>query len=123
MPGDIDQSGLVDLADLNFVRNNFGELTSNIFGDLSGNGTIDLSDLNSVRNNFGETAAAIPPSPPPMRSAAQGTSADALFAIADEQGTDADWWMLHAASDDASGANVDRETWELALVDLTNPEE
>lgn len=53
--GDTNNDGVVDLVDLNNVRNNFG---GNGLGDTDGNGTVDLSDLNNVRNNFGASAAA-----------------------------------------------------------------
>ncbi len=48
LEGDYNDDGLVDLSDLNFVRNHF---------DL--NGEINLDDLNTVRNNFG--ARFVPP--------------------------------------------------------------
>ena len=63
LPGDIDRFGTVDLSDLNYVRNHFGETTTDIFGDVSGNGSIELGDLNTVRNHFGESAVSIPPAP------------------------------------------------------------
>jgi hypothetical protein len=52
--GDTNGDGIVDLADLNNVRNNFGGTG---LGDTDANGTIDLADLNNVRNNFGAGAA------------------------------------------------------------------
>ncbi len=67
--GDTNFDGLVDLADLNNVRNHFGEM-GNVLGDADGNGVVDLADLNAVRNNFGAGA----PSPAPPRA----TSRNAL---------------------------------------------
>lgn len=50
--GDTNDDGLVDLADLNNVRNHFGELSG--IGDSDLDGDVDLDDLNEVRNHFGE---------------------------------------------------------------------
>jgi hypothetical protein len=57
--GDTNADGVVDLADLNNVRNHFG---SDGPGDTNSDGIVDLKDLNAVRNNFGATAgeAAVP---------------------------------------------------------------
>lgn len=122
LPGDIDQTGEVDLADLNFVRNNFGELTSNIFGDLSGSGAIDLSDLNSVRNNFGEVAVPIPPPPPPMTAGDGGSVTDQLFTIdaADDEADD--WWTRHHEVDAHALVGVDQAAWESVLEVWNEPE-
>jgi hypothetical protein len=54
VPGDTNADGVVDLTDLNNVRNNFG---GSGLGDTNGDGSIDLEDLNAVRNNFGATAS------------------------------------------------------------------
>jgi hypothetical protein len=58
-PGDTNGDGLVDLTDLNNVRNHFGGTG---LGDTNADGVVDLEDLNAVRNNFGATAssAAVP---------------------------------------------------------------
>ncbi len=48
--GDTNGDNVVDLDDLNNVRNNFG---TNGNGDTNGDGIVDLDDLNNVRNNFG----------------------------------------------------------------------
>jgi hypothetical protein len=53
--GDTNDDGVVDLTDLNNVRNNFGGTG---LGDTDGNGVVDLNDLNAVRNNFGASAPA-----------------------------------------------------------------
>ncbi len=49
-PGDTNYDDLVDLTDLNNVRNNFG-FTG--LGDTDQDGAVDLEDLNLIRNNFG----------------------------------------------------------------------
>lgn len=56
-PGDTNFDGSVDLADLNNVRNHFGEV-GNVLGDANGDGVVDLVDLNDVRNNFGAQSGA-----------------------------------------------------------------
>lgn len=50
-PVDVDESGSVDLDDLNIVLTNFGQKTS--IGDTDGNGVVDLDDLNAVLTAFG----------------------------------------------------------------------
>jgi hypothetical protein len=59
LPGDTDGNGVVDLVDLNNVKNNFGAVSPPALGDTDGNGTIDLVDLNNVKNNFGATLGAV----------------------------------------------------------------
>jgi hypothetical protein len=59
--GDTNADRLVNIDDLNAVRNNFGE-TGPDDGTLEGDafpfdGQVDIDDLNSVRNNFGAGAA------------------------------------------------------------------
>lgn len=51
-PADVDGSGAVDLADLNLVLGNFGQMTAE--GDTNGDGEVDLADLNTVLSAFGE---------------------------------------------------------------------
>lgn len=53
VPGDTNGDGVVDLVDLNNVRNHFGENGPNVVGDTNGDQRVDLVDLNAVRNNFG----------------------------------------------------------------------
>ena len=63
--GDTNGDGVVNIDDLNSVRNNFG---SGDGSDLSGipgdavpfDGFVNIDDLNAVRNNFGAGAAAVP---------------------------------------------------------------
>jgi len=62
LPGDTNGDGQVDLADLNNVRNHFGESGEAIPGDANGDGTVDLADLNDVRNHFGATNSVPEPS-------------------------------------------------------------
>lgn len=50
--GDTNGDSVVDIVDLNNVRNNFGGAG---LGDTDGNGNVDITDLNNVRNNFGAT--------------------------------------------------------------------
>jgi hypothetical protein len=54
--GDANGDGIVNLADLNAVRNNFGASGANVSGDTNGDGLVNLNDLNAVRNNFGAVA-------------------------------------------------------------------
>jgi hypothetical protein len=53
--GDTQGDGLVDLTDLNNVRNLFGGDGSGLAnqGDANNDGDVDLDDLNAIRNNFG----------------------------------------------------------------------
>lgn len=60
LPGDVNRSGEVDLADLNLVRNHFGEVGERIEGDSDLDGDVDLADLNAVRNHFGQSLPAAP---------------------------------------------------------------
>lgn len=54
--GDTDHDGIVGLADLNNVRNNFGANGSALLGDTNLDDAVNLADLNNVRNNFGSSA-------------------------------------------------------------------
>ncbi len=78
LPGDTNGDGVVDLIDLNNVRNHFGETGENVPGDTNDDGIVDLSDLNAVRNNFGATAPA--PAPSPIQDPAGNDWQDALVA-------------------------------------------
>lgn len=64
LPGDTNNDGVVDLADLNEVRNRFGRPMYGIdlqLGDtLPFDGQVDLNDLNVVRNSFGATLKPVP---------------------------------------------------------------
>lgn len=57
-PGDTDADGIVDINDLNNVRNEFGLTGDNLAGDPNGDSIVDIDDLNLVRNNFGAAAGA-----------------------------------------------------------------
>lgn len=66
LPGDTSPfDHVVDLADLNAVRNNFGASGEGVLGDTSPfDGIVDLADLNAVRNNFGRSqASSVVPEP------------------------------------------------------------
>ncbi len=52
-PGDTNGDQVVDLRDLNNVRDNFAATTG--LGDANGDDAIDLADVNVVRNHFGES--------------------------------------------------------------------
>lgn len=94
LPGDTNDDGVVDLADLNNVRNHFGESGENVLGDADGNGVVDLADLNAVRNNFGATA----PAPAPLVDPAETGWQDALVAAQLETATTTAPWMGAAAA-------------------------
>lgn len=76
LPGDTNDDGVVDLEDLNNVRNHFGETGENVPGDANHDGVVDLEDLNAVRNNFGASAPS--PAPAPMMAPAEASWQDAL---------------------------------------------
>jgi hypothetical protein len=67
--GDTNNDSVVDIVDLNNVRNNFG---GDGLGDTDGNGVVNIIDLNNVRNNFGAVG-------PAVLSVASATPAAALF--------------------------------------------
>ncbi len=50
-PGDANDDGVVDIADLNTVLSTFG--TPNLSGDLNFDGAVDLTDLNILLSTFG----------------------------------------------------------------------
>ena len=52
--------GEIGIADLNFVRNNFGSAGGWAIGDNDGSGDVGVTDLNFVRNEFGFKAAGSP---------------------------------------------------------------
>jgi len=58
--GDTNGDRVVDIVDLNNVRNGFGGAG---LGDANHDGSVDIEDLNAVRNNFGQGAAAVVPEP------------------------------------------------------------
>lgn len=57
LTGDTNGDGLVNIDDLNNVRNNFGQTGPAVLGDVNGDGRVDIDDLNDVRNNFGAPLA------------------------------------------------------------------
>jgi hypothetical protein len=62
VPGDATGDGLVNVDDLNAVRNNFGAQQQRL-GDADTNGVVNINDLNAVRNNFGAGQPAAVPEP------------------------------------------------------------
>lgn len=62
LDGDTNWDGVVDLEDLNAVRNNFGR-TLGGEGHTNSDGVVDLIDLNNVRNNFGQRSDTLVPEP------------------------------------------------------------
>jgi len=76
--GDTNDDGVVDITDLNNVRNNFGGTG---LGDTDGNGGVDIVDLNNVRNNFGagEPIASAVPEPATWVLALAGIAAAGLW--------------------------------------------
>jgi hypothetical protein len=58
LPGDATLDGVVDLADFNVLRNNFGsDFQYFTTGDFDGDGLVNLADFNLLRNHFGGSAA------------------------------------------------------------------
>jgi hypothetical protein len=69
IPGDTNGDSLVDLADLNNVRNHFGGTG---LGDTNADGVVDLEDLNAVRNHFGAGNSTSVPEPSALGLLAMG---------------------------------------------------
>ncbi len=59
--GDTNGDDMVDLQDLNNVRNNFGQSGPGVQGDTDFDGDVDLNDLNNVRNGFGNSSSSPAP--------------------------------------------------------------
>ncbi len=98
LPGDTNDDGEVNLADLNNVRNNFGAAGPGVIGDTNGDNQVNLADLNAVRNNFGASANAplAAPSRTRLASANIVTSVNSLVAARlerkqDEESSRAAW--------------------------------
>ena len=86
LPGDVDQSGLIDANDYNQVKSEFGQTpggTYNPLFDVDGSGLINANDFNRVKSQFGASLPGQAPAP-------QGSQGDAL----------------QPNDDDASGANL-----------------
>ena len=75
LAGDIDDNGVVDLADLNAVRNYFGAAGSSLGDTLPFDGVVDLADLNRVRNEFGQMQAVPEPATLSLTALAAGSLA------------------------------------------------
>jgi len=87
MDGDANGDGVVDLEDLNLVRNHFGQTGDPLPGDTDFDGDVDLEDLNAVRNHFGTSIAGSPALPaaavtPEKRNARKLSEVDVLARIA-----------------------------------------
>jgi hypothetical protein len=80
VPGDTNNDRLVNVVDLNNVRNNFGSASLDILGDTNNDDKVDIADLNAVRNNFGEGAAIAVPEPAGVAIAMMGLVSAALIA-------------------------------------------
>lgn len=80
-PGDTNHDGVVNIEDLNAVRNHFGESGESVPGDANGDGVVGIDDLNDVRNNFGAVAGGSKsvPEPAAMALCALGALAAMLF--------------------------------------------
>ena len=60
-PGDTNGDGVVNVVDLNNVRNQFGLFGDGVVGDtFPYDGVVDIGDLNAVRNHFGDAPVAVP---------------------------------------------------------------
>lgn len=80
VPGDTNGDQVVDLQDLNNVRDHFG--ADRGLGDTNGDGLIDLGDVNAVRNHFGEQRLDVRPAvPEPDSLLVALTAFSALFAL------------------------------------------
>lgn len=101
--GDVNFDGLVDLTDLNLVRNNFGATGAGVLGDSNGDDKVDLVDLNAVRNNFGGVAPAPMASPSPAAVETTGISEPMSQTL------------ISATSRQSLAAKT--KAWDLALVD------
>ena len=73
LPGDADENGTVNGADLNTVLSNFNQTGPGgdagwRMGDFDGNGTVNGADLNAVLSNFNKTSAVTAAVPEPGTS-------------------------------------------------------
>ena len=63
-PGDLNDDGYVNSADLDLVRGNWGSTVApNTNGDATGDGYVNSADLDIVRGNWGASPAAAVPEP------------------------------------------------------------
>jgi len=81
LPGDTNGDGLINIDDLNNVRNYFGTGDGTDLSGIPGDaypfdGFVNVDDLNAVRNHFGAASAAVP-EPAPLVLIVSG-----LFAVA-----------------------------------------
>ena len=57
LPGDFDNSGVVDQADYELWKSQFGQSGTGLAADANQDGTVDISDFTIWRNHIGTTAA------------------------------------------------------------------
>lgn len=63
LPGDVNDDGSVNSADLDVVRGNWGQTVppgDSGQGDLSGDGIVNSADLDIIRANWGAVLSAVP---------------------------------------------------------------
>jgi len=106
LPGDTNNDGHVDLADLNNVRNNFGAVGAGVLGDTNGDDRVDLADLNAVRNNFGASA------PAPLSAGAQKFTT--LTTLVTTQ-------TAPARVESKRSAELHRAIWDSAILEFLTP--
>ncbi|MDB5319232.1 MAG: hypothetical protein JWN40_863, partial [Phycisphaerales bacterium] len=58
VPGDVNNDGKVDAADLSITLKNIGHTGGRSLGDLNGDGQIDIQDFQILEQNFGHTGFA-----------------------------------------------------------------
>lgn len=67
MPGlaaDFNMDGMVDLADFNILKGNFGQSgATKADGDATSDGSVDLADFNVLKGSFGQSGSAVVPEP------------------------------------------------------------
>jgi hypothetical protein len=96
VPGDTNGDGVVDLHDLNSVRNQFG-VAGPDDGTLAGDtfpfdGVVNIDDLNAVRNNFGSDPMALNVPEPASAGFAVLALLSSLLAPRRRAGGGFGWW-------------------------------
>ncbi|MDZ4780744.1 MAG: hypothetical protein SGJ19_10860 [Planctomycetia bacterium] len=79
VPGDTNNDRLVNVTDLNNVRNNFGSFGPDVLGDTNNDDEVTIADLNAVRNNFGEGGGSPVPEPAGVALAALSIVASLMW--------------------------------------------
>jgi len=110
---DANQSGGVDVTDLNRLGVAFGSAAGNVapdadydpFTDFNGSGTVDVTDLQILGTNFGDNTLGSTPQPtnPLFLNAASVAAAlsvpESIDPFGDDDGEDEDGWMTEIATD------------------------